>query len=186
MDQANRVRLSKTLAHALRHAPWIYELELDHEGWVPLAGMLASLHEHHQRWHGLDEDLLTEVAVRDGAGRYEVADGRIRALYGHSVAGRLDRSPGQPPEQLYHATPDRVLDTILSEGLKPMSRQYVHMSVLRETALEVGQRKDPQPVMLVVESGIAYRAGLPFYAGNEYVWLADTVPASYLRIEAGE
>ncbi len=45
MDRANRVRFSKTLAHALQHAPSIYELELDHEGWVPLGGMLAALIE---------------------------------------------------------------------------------------------------------------------------------------------
>jgi len=30
------VRLSKTVAHALRHEPWLYELELDEEGWTPV------------------------------------------------------------------------------------------------------------------------------------------------------
>ena len=27
--------LSKTISHALRHEPWLYELELDDEGWTP-------------------------------------------------------------------------------------------------------------------------------------------------------
>lgn len=29
-------RLSRLVSHALRHEPWIYELELDDEGWVPI------------------------------------------------------------------------------------------------------------------------------------------------------
>ncbi len=41
-------RLSKTISHALRHEPWIYELELDSEGWVPVSQLLESLHSENE------------------------------------------------------------------------------------------------------------------------------------------
>ena len=28
------VALSRVVSHALRHEPWLYELELDEDGWV--------------------------------------------------------------------------------------------------------------------------------------------------------
>lgn len=37
------VELSKEISYALRHAPWEYELEIDEEGWVPIAQLLDSL-----------------------------------------------------------------------------------------------------------------------------------------------
>lgn len=31
------------MSYVLRHAPWIYELELDNEGWVPTSQLLDGL-----------------------------------------------------------------------------------------------------------------------------------------------
>ena len=42
------------------------------------------------------------------------------------------------------AEPPDVL-SILREGLKPMTRQYVHLSADIETALSVGARPRPRP-----------------------------------------
>ena len=36
-------RLSKVISHALRHEPWLYELELDKSGWVLLDQLLQDL-----------------------------------------------------------------------------------------------------------------------------------------------
>lgn len=40
--------LSKTVSHALRHEPWLYELELDDEGWVAVSQLLESLRSESQ------------------------------------------------------------------------------------------------------------------------------------------
>ena len=35
--------VSRVISHALRHEPWLYELELDDAGWVPVAALLTAL-----------------------------------------------------------------------------------------------------------------------------------------------
>jgi putative RNA 2'-phosphotransferase len=68
----------------------------------------------------------------------------------------------------------------MKQGLLPMGRQYVHLSVDEKTALQVGRRKDEHPVILKIASQKAYSAGITFYKGNEIVWLADKVPPAFI------
>jgi putative RNA 2'-phosphotransferase len=178
------VRLSKTVSHALRHAPWLYELELDAEGWVTVDALLAALRERRPAWESLRAEHLAEMLAQSDKQRYEMRDGRIRALYGHSLPGRLAKTPAEPPDILYHGTSALALDAIRAEGLKPMGRQYVHLSTDEATAVQVARRKRGTPVILRVRAGEAHRQGHAFYIGNERVWLADGVPPEFLLFPA--
>jgi putative RNA 2'-phosphotransferase len=73
-----------------------------------------------------------------------------------------------------------AISDIRKEGLRPMGRQYVHLSSDEETAVSVGKRKTNTPVILRVRAGRASQDGVAFYIGNEKVWLADRVPPEYL------
>ena len=173
--------LSKTVSHALRHEPWLYELELDGEGWVPVDQLLDGLHGLGDKWAGVDRATLERMVAESSKARHELRGDRIRALYGHSVPGRIDRLPARPPDVLYHGTSPAVLNLVLDQGLKPMGRQYVHLSPDRETAVQVGLRKARPCVVLRVDAARAWADGVPFYRGNDQVWLADAVPAAYLQ-----
>ncbi len=175
------IALSKTIAHALRHAPWVYELELYDEGWVFLDSLVAALREKGGAWSELSRRHIEAMMATADKQRYELEGNRIRAVYGHSLPGRLARVPAAPPAMLYHGTPPRAAARILKEDLKPMGRQYAHLSVDRETAQQVGRRRAPAPVILQVASAAAHDAGVVFYAGNDKVWLADSVPAEFLE-----
>lgn len=174
------VALSKEVSYALRHAPWEYGLDLDEEGFVPVPHLLAALNERSYYEREVVEQDLIEIIDRSEKRRHEILDGRIRALYGHSVSERITKEKSEPPVVLYHGTARSSLDKILKEGLKPMGRQYVHLSVDKETALRVGKRKDLKPALLVIDSAKASSDGVPFYIGNEKVWLAEAVPSKYL------
>ena len=156
-------QVSKVLSHALRHEPWLYELELDDEGWTSLDALLAALRAEHESWRGLLRADLERVVAGGSKRRHEIAGDRIRALYGHGT------SPAAAP-------------VILGQGLLPMSRQYVHLSVDTAMAREVGRRKAKAPLLLEIDAPRAHAAGVTFYAGNEKVWLADVVPAAFLRL----
>jgi putative RNA 2'-phosphotransferase len=172
--------LSRVLSHALRHAPWLYELELDDEGWVSVEAILAALRKQRAAWADLSELTLASMIESSNKRRHEIRGGRIRALYGHSIANKLQRTTAVPPSVLYHGTSPDVLSLIECSGLQPMGRQYVHLSADHATAIEVGQRKARKPTILRVMAGEADTKGIHFYAGNEKVWLADLVPPEFI------
>jgi putative RNA 2'-phosphotransferase len=175
--------LSRTVSHALRHEPWLYELELDNDGWVSAESLLASLRKQRAEWASITEGDLTHMVEISSKRRHEIKDGRIRALYGHSLVGKLKQTPATPPSVLYHGTAPNVVSLIKSSGLLPMGRQYVHLSVDEATAVEVGQRKAKKPAIVRVLAAQAHAHGIRFYEGNEKVWLADHVPSEFLVLD---
>ena len=71
---------------------------------------------------------------------------------------------------------------ISDEGLRPMRRQYVHLSVDVATARAVGLRKSAIPVVLVVHAAKAADSDVAFYEGNDLVWLAENVPPGFIEV----
>lgn len=177
-------QLSRVLSHALRHEPWLYELELDDEGWAPLVAVLGALREHRKEWRDLSRMDVERMVASSANRRHEIRGGRIRALYGHSVTGKLRREPATPPTILFHGTSSDAATAILHDGLKPIARQYVHLSADAATGRQVGRRKSRAPVLLVVEARAAQESGMAFYAGNDKVWLADVISARFIRVVA--
>ena len=98
------------------------------------------------------------------------------------MPGKLRRERAEPPAILFHGTSVEAASTIEREGLRPMSRQYVHLSVDVPMALEVARRKSHTTVLFEIAARAAHADGLAFYEGNERVWLADVVPARWMRV----
>lgn len=175
--------LSKVVSHALRHEPRSYGLELDDEGWVAVTDLLAGLRRRGRRWSGIDEESLERMLASATKRRFEMVDGRIRALYGHSVPGGVAKSPAEPPARLFHGTAPDLVPVIEEEGLRPMARQFVHLSADRATAVTVGRRSGADPVVLVVDAVAAAAWGVAFFEGNDEIWLAEHVPPRFLTRE---
>jgi putative RNA 2'-phosphotransferase len=175
-----QTKLSRAISHALRHEPWLYELELDDDGWTSVEALVAALRQAAPEWAEVSRSTIAEVIAKSDKQRHEMAGDRIRALYGHSVPGKLRREAATPPTVLLHGTSPQVAEVILREGLKPMGRQYVHLSVDEETAVAVGHRKSGAPIILKIDAAAAHANGVVFYAGNDKVWLADAVPARFI------
>jgi putative RNA 2'-phosphotransferase len=165
--------LSRVISHALRHEPWVYELELDDAGWVPVDALLAALRAEKPAWEGVSEADLAQMMAEAEKQRFEMRDGKFRALYGHSTPQKLSREAAEPPATLFHGTAPKTVALIRKDGLRPMGRQYVHLSV--------GRRKAKDPVILRVRAGDAHVAGVRFYRGNDLVWLADTVAPEFVE-----
>ncbi|MFY9797314.1 MAG: RNA 2'-phosphotransferase [Candidatus Nitrosopolaris sp.] len=174
-------KLSRTVSHALRHEPWLYGLELDSYGWVHLIDLVVSLRCHRNEWRKLAENDIIEMISKSDKRRFEIYKGKIRALYGHSLPGKVLKMSVQPPAILFHGTSSRFIKQIKHEGLKPRGRQYVHLSVDHETALLVAKRKQGISFIITVEASKAYQKGVKFYQGNKTTWLADYVSPDYLN-----
>jgi putative RNA 2'-phosphotransferase len=180
--------LSKFLALILRHQPERFALRLDEEGWASLAEVMEILHGlPNFRWATRADVMeIAEQGTGGGRRRFEVEEGRIRARYGHSLAQPVVYEPCVPPALLYHGTSSDVLDAIRREGLRPMERQYVHLSPDVETALHVGARHDEQPIALTVRAAEAHAAGIEFYRADEAVYLAQYIPPEFIGAAASQ
>jgi putative RNA 2'-phosphotransferase len=176
------VRLSKTIAHALRHKPEDYGLKLDAEGWVAVEDLLTALRKRFGTQRPLSVADIERIIAESSKQRFEMRNGKIRAFYGHSTATRIEKETAIPPAVLYHGTTPEAAQTILREGLKAMNRQYVHLSADEKTARLVGLRRSSRPVILHIDALEASRQGIQFYLGNEDIWMADTIPPQFISL----
>lgn len=169
------VRASKRLSFYLRHCSEPLYIDLN-GGWASVDTMLQLLR--------LTREQLDEIVTTDAKGRYsyDVTGMRIRANQGHSIDGvELNMESPEPPEYLYHGTATRFLDSILREGLKPMNRQWVHISPDFETAVMVGRRHG-QPVVLEIRARQFVDDGHELFRSANGVWQAKAVPTEYFTV----
>ena len=175
----NLVHTSKFLSLILRHAPEKNGLVLDAQGWADIGQLLAQAARHGRR---LSREQLDDVVARDSKTRYAIsADGlRIRANQGHSLAAvDIGLPPAAPPAMLYHGTASRFVEAIRAAGLLPGSRNHVHLSSNRETAVAVGARHG-KPVVLTVDAAAMQAHGHAFYVSANGVWLTQAVPQAFI------
>jgi putative RNA 2'-phosphotransferase len=179
MDASQRTRISKYLSKHLRHAPEKLGLTLAPGGWIEVDELLAACAKDRL---AITREQLDEVVATSDKQRFsfDPSGRRIRANQGHSTAVDLQLQPATPPDVLYHGTAEGTVALILAEGLARMSRHHVHLSLDVPTALMVGTRHG-RPVILAVEAAAMVRDGHTFYRSDNGVWLADAVPARYLR-----
>ena len=172
--------LGRLLTMALRHEPTRLGLLPDAQGWVDIEAVLTALRADPE-WADATLADVDAACTTDGKQRLEIVDGRIRARYGHSLPERLALPPATPPERLYHGTAEATVASILAEGLRPMARQYVHLSAKLPQARAVGYRKSASaPALLAVDAAHAHRDGHVFHDAGDGVWLTDALPARYL------
>ncbi len=175
-----RVRLSRLLALVLRHRPDEVGLSLDAGGFVPLDDVARALAAQ-PGWESLTVADLIGVAEADPR-RYEVRDGRIRARYGHTVTVEQPGEPALPPEWLYLGASPAAADEMRTAGLKPQTRQHVHLSTTPGQAREVGRRHAPDAVVVVVFARRANAAGIEFRRAGPALYLAGHVPAEFVLL----
>jgi putative RNA 2'-phosphotransferase len=180
MMEKKYIKLSKTMAHALRHAPQDYGLTLDEKGWVDVEALLQGLKNHSRSFKGVTIDDLQKVITESYKKRFEIRDGKIRATYGHSLPSKIEKKATEPPRVLYHGTTAKAAGQILKTSLKPMGRQYVHLSLDVKSAYEVGLRRTKNPIILKISALKAYNAGINFYREKNGIWLSDSIPAAFI------
>lgn len=174
--------VSKFLSLVLRHSPEKIGLKLDENGWADVEELILKCS---QKGNKLDAVLLDYVVENNDKKRFAFNEDKtkIRASQGHSISVELNLNETEPSEYLYHGTVGKFMENIQKEGLKKMSRQHVHLSKDRETAIKVGSRRGV-PKILTVRSGAMHRDGFKFYLSENNVWLTDEVPAKYIEFKS--
>lgn len=178
----NPERLSRFMAYVLRHAPREHGLEPDSQGFVRLAALLEAARRA-SRLTGVRLEDIVAMVEHATPRRFELRGDRIRAVYGHSSQATpgITYPPAVPPEVLFHGTHRAALARIRLEGLRPMSRQYVHLSTTIERAREVGGRRGTAPIILRIRARRAHDSGVCFHEADARHWLARAIPAVFIE-----
>lgn len=165
-------RLSKLLALFLRHRPEEAGLQMDPYGFVPLEEMLKTVQE---RYPEIVEADIRKLVEDTAPPRFQISERGIRALYGHSFSVEMDGAPTQAPELLYMGCLRKEVQGFRAEGIKPVDRYYVHLSLTRESAAERSHQPG-EAWVIEVFAGQAQAGGLSFYQRGEVILTREIPP----------
>lgn len=177
--QPHAEQLVRWLTWTLRHSSANPDVQTDAGGWVDIEAMVNSLPVWITGWTAPTVAEFTQWILSLPDGRFDVCRGRVRAAYGHSLRGIEAARLATPPAHLYHGTNRCLLKAILSVGLQPMGRNRVHLTTDLAYAHNVA-RNFADPVVLVVDTVSALRAGVQFFASGKHVWQAELVVPDFL------
>ncbi len=167
----------KFLSLILRHKPEVIGITLDEHGWADVSELIKGV----ARSRPFDMATLEQIVREDDKQRFAFNENRtkIRASQGHSVDVDVELKEMIPPVILFHGTAQKSVSSIEREGLRSMSRLYVHLSDTFDKAFKVGSRHG-RPVVYQVDCEAMSKDGYVFYLSANGVWLTKEVPVSYL------
>lgn len=176
-------RLSKFISMILRHKPQVIGITLDEHGWADVDELIKGINETGEEIE-FSKDTLETIVKTDKKQRYSFSQDKtlIRANQGHSIPVDVELEKKEPPKVLYHGTGVKSVKAIQEQGLLPMERLYVHLSIDVKTATNVGKRHDT-PVIFQVNAEQMQKDGYDFFQSVNGVWLTKEIPAKYLELE---
>lgn len=174
----NKDKLSKFLSLILRHKPSEIGITLDEHGWANVNELIEGINSSGRV---INMELLEEIVKTDNKGRYSFNEDKtlIRANQGHSIPVDVELKESIPPDVLYHGTATKFIDSIKKQGIKSMSRLYVHLSKDLDTAVKVGSRHG-KCVVLKIDAKKMFKDGIKFYLSENGVWLTKYVDWKYI------
>ena len=183
LDEERAEQLSRFLALVLRHRALTFDLPMDDEGFVPIDDLLDLIDERQPALDWVEPEHLEELARKQGRQRFEVRGDSMRATYGHSFHRPIRYPNAEPPEELYVAVPPAKLAEVRTKGLDPVGRQYVHLSVDRNEAEEIGRHHDDSPSVITVRARAAHASGVPFHRPTEGIFLVSHLGPEFMDLE---
>ena len=174
-------KLSVFISLILRHKPEVINIKLDNYGYANVEELILGINKTGRK---IDMDILEEIVKTDNKGRYSFNSDKtkIRANQGHSINVDVELKEETPPKYLYHGTSTRFLSMIEKEGIRPMSRLYVHLSEDKETAINVGSRHG-EPIILKIDTEKMINDGFRFLISENGVWLTKYISPIYFSID---
>ena len=174
LDPGKRVSLSKFLSGILRHYPYKIGVELTDEGYIKIDKLVKNITKT-KRFEWVTREHIVAIALLDPKNRFEIKNSYIRANYGHSIKINIKYPVARYSGPLYHGTTLEKLKSILSEGLKPMKRNYVHLTTSLEDAYKRASVRNGKPVILVID-GKELSKHVSLYKATEKIYLTKYVP----------
>lgn len=182
----NTTQLSKFLALILRHKADDFNLQLDADGFVDVDHVWGIINERYGNKFSYSDLESIVAGDKHGKKRYEIVDGKIRAMFGHSDVREITYPSVIPPKYLYHGTSLEAIKSIKVTGLKAQSRQYVHFTTNLNNAKRVASRHSKNTVILQIHALEAHNNGIVFHQPEAEHYLSKHIDPKYINFDGTE
>ena len=185
------VHLSKTLSYYLRHGARDAGMTIGTDGYLAVADLL---HQDGFERHGHTEEEIVMLVENSTKQRFACKNQAgallIRAQQGHSEGvGDVDYNlfttsldSSTMPDNVIHGTCWLNMKAILTEGLKNMRRDHIHLADDINTTTGIGQRSD---TILKINCKRALADGMKFLRSGNGVILTEgfsgVIPPRYIE-----
>lgn len=168
-------KASRKLAYILRHKPEDFNISMDEFGQVSIKEVIKALN--------VSMDEFNKIVENDEKGRYFIKGEKVFAVQGHSIKGlKVPMEKLETCGQLFHGTKTSILNIVMNEGLKPQSREFVHLSKDLETAKSVANRRKGNSVILEIDGQGLIDSGIEVFEAINGVILVKEVPAEFISV----
>jgi len=165
-------QLAKFISYILGRNPVEFGLVPDPEGFVKIKEFLKVLAEEEGLKYARRSN-INEILITLPNPPVEIRENHIRAKHRHTMPTNI---PVQNlPKLLYTCVRRKAYPSVLENGILPMGFSHVILSSEPEMAERMGKRKDPIPVLLVIQTEISLNKGITFYEAGETLYLAESI-----------
>lgn len=173
--------LSKLLFAILGSNPDAYGIVLDEENRASIRDLYAAIRQE-DGFSWITPGRLRQFFLFDTSGLFLLEDDLVRLSETSLVKTVLTYEESLPPRRLYASIRQRALENTAIDGLFPPSgKAWVVLARSVDMARRIGERKDPEPVLVEVMADQAARSGKRFYAYGENLFLVERVEARWIR-----
>ncbi|MGL5745459.1 MAG: RNA 2'-phosphotransferase, partial [Cetobacterium sp.] len=171
----------------LRHAPEKIGANLTRAGWLDINELITKFNKKNGPKYKIDREFIDTMVAEDDKQRYSfnAEETMIRANQGHSISWiEVDTIvKKRPPAKLYHGTNEVGYHAIRKSSLKPMKRNFVHLSSDIDTAKTVANRRGLKNEYTIFEINTkkAMELGTEFRISENGVWLCKEVHVDALK-----
>jgi putative RNA 2'-phosphotransferase len=178
--QQRQESLARLINYILCRRPDEFGLVLDENGRLPVKELLWALTQE-EGWGYVRRSHLEEVVNLVSPGAFELDQTHIRALQ-PGPANLRSREAAWPPPLLYRAITAKSHEVVAERGLQPQAGGELVLAANPEMARRLGQRRDPQAVMVVIQAQNAAKKGLEFFPYGEGLYLRGAIGPEYLQL----
>ena len=176
-DQTRR-RLLRLLEYMLIRRPDEFGL-VPVSGWYRLKDVLQALQEEGRPCRESQLGELNHLAVAESKPPpFEIEAGRIKPA---DAQGPQPVVVDEVPAILYGFCRRRAHAVVAEKGLIARDGELYLLAADEEMAVRLGRRRDPEPVVFIVEARQAAAAGVAFLRLGQALHLCSRMPARFLR-----
>jgi putative RNA 2'-phosphotransferase len=170
--------LSSMLVYVLGHRPAEFGIVPSPEGFVSFKELVKALHEE-PGWRYVRQSHINEVLLGRDRFLFEIEGDRIRTRERRWEMDLKGRFLDSVPAILFTPVRRRAHPVVMEKGVIPAPGKFLVLSSDEDTALRIGRRQDPKPVLLQVEAGKANKEGTLLYPFDT-LYLCTEIPPKYI------